>query len=170
MPPLSPNNLIFNNIGFRYGFAFHRYLHFFSITFPDSWFVVIQQGIVAPIHDRDERQSETAATARFFQQPARLPAPAGVLRARPHRPTIAYCIAMPLSRGQIGQRPDLGRNAGLPAGTGAAKRRRYVQIRTHQYCRVAGKNQKDLVLLTVPNEVDILPHQNWLGVVFWEQA
>jgi len=40
---LFPNNLIFNNIDFRYSFAFNRYLHFFSITFPDSRFVVLGQ-------------------------------------------------------------------------------------------------------------------------------
>jgi len=43
LPPLSPNNLIFNNIDFRYRFAFSRYLHFFSITFPGSWFVVLER-------------------------------------------------------------------------------------------------------------------------------
>ena len=44
LPPLSPNNLIFNNIDFRYRFALRRHLYFFSITFPGSAFFVLQQG------------------------------------------------------------------------------------------------------------------------------
>ena len=47
LPSLVPNNLIFNNIDFRYRFAFNRYLHFFSITFPDSRFVVLQRKLDA---------------------------------------------------------------------------------------------------------------------------
>jgi len=86
LPPRFPNNLIFNNIDFRYGFAFYRYLHFFSITFPGSAFVVLplagqkrrfegcSRDLWAPnALKTPRRRSETTATARFFQRPARVP-------------------------------------------------------------------------------------------------
>jgi len=43
LPTLFPNNLIFNNISFRYGFASYRYLPIFSITFPGSRLSVLRQ-------------------------------------------------------------------------------------------------------------------------------
>jgi len=48
LPILFTNNLIFNNIDFRYRFAFDHYLHFFSITFPDSRFVALQGALSPP--------------------------------------------------------------------------------------------------------------------------